>query len=507
MRSKKALINIISSIILQIVTIVSAFIIPKLIITTYGSNINGLVTSITQFLNFIILLEAGFGPVIKSILFKPIADKDKPTIEKILKSSEKIFKTIALIFIVYIILLCIVLPGVYEKEFDSLYTISLIVIISMSTFSEYFFGMTYGLYLQAEQKSYVVFIIKICSCIINTIVVFILIKCGANIQTVKLATALIYVIRPVLQNVYVKKKYRINLKNVDGNYEIKQKWDGLAQHVAYIVHSNTDVAILTLFGGLTEISVYSVYSMIINKLTNIVRSFVGGIDAAFGDMIAKNESEKLNKSFNVYEVLYFTLATIVFASTIFLIIPFIEVYTKGINDANYIKPVFAYLIVIAEFIFVIRLPYDDLIRVAGHFKETRIGALVETISNIVISFILVHRFGIIGLAIGTLVAMSLRTTEYMCYASKKILQRSIWKTFKSIILIILEIVIIFIIMNLIPEIDVYSYGTWILKGIRVFGVCSVVVIVINWVAFWNILRKHLEVKRSCFKKIFTKKGE
>ena len=119
MRSKKALINIISSIILQIVTIVSAFIIPKLIITTYGSNINGLVTSITQFLNFIILLEAGFGPVIKSILFKPIADKDKPTIEKILKSSEKIFKTIALIFIVYIILLCIVLPGVYEKEFDN----------------------------------------------------------------------------------------------------------------------------------------------------------------------------------------------------------------------------------------------------------------------------------------------------------------------------------------------------------------------------------------------------
>ena len=69
MRSKKALINIISSIILQIVTIISGFIIPKLIISTYGSNINGLLTSITQFLSFIIMLEAGFGPVIKSILF------------------------------------------------------------------------------------------------------------------------------------------------------------------------------------------------------------------------------------------------------------------------------------------------------------------------------------------------------------------------------------------------------------------------------------------------------
>lgn len=152
MRSKKALINIISSIILQIVIIVSGFIIPKLIITVYGSNINGLITSITQFLSFIVLLEAGFGPVIKSILFKPIADKDKSTIEKILKSSEKIFRIIALIFIAYIILLCIILPRVFEKDFDSLLTISLIVIISISTFSEYFFGMTYSLYLQAEQN-------------------------------------------------------------------------------------------------------------------------------------------------------------------------------------------------------------------------------------------------------------------------------------------------------------------------------------------------------------------
>lgn len=479
MRSKKALINIISSIILQIVTIVSAFIIPKLIITTYGSNINGLVTSITQFLNFIILLEAGFGPVIKSILFKPIADKDKSTIEKILKSSEKIFKTIAIIFIVYIILLCIALTGVYEKEFDRMLTISLIIIISISTFSEYFFGMTYGLYLQAEQKSYIVFIIKIFSFIINTIVVFILIKCGANIQTVKLATALIYVIRPVLQNIYVKKKYKINLKKVDSDYKIPQKWDGLAQHIAYIVHSNTDVAILTAFGNLAEISVYSVYSMIATKLSRVVQSFSGGIDALFGDMIAKNEKENLNKSFNIYEGLYFTLITIVYACTLLLIVPFMEIYTKGINDANYIRPVFACFIIIAEFIVIIRQPYDDLVKVAGCFKETRIGAWVEAVSNIVISIILVHKLGIIGLAIGTMVAMFIRTIEIMCYASKHILQRSVWQVFKNVIVIAFEIVVISIIMNFIPEFEVYSYGTWVLKGVCVFGVSSAVVLSVN----------------------------
>ena len=123
MRSKKAIINIISSLILQLVTVVCGFIIPRLIIKNFGSSVNGLVTSITQFLGYIILLESGFGPVVKSILYKPIANKNKEEIEKILKSSEKFFKTIAYIFILYIVILCWVLPMIVFEEFNMIYNI------------------------------------------------------------------------------------------------------------------------------------------------------------------------------------------------------------------------------------------------------------------------------------------------------------------------------------------------------------------------------------------------
>ena len=68
MRSKKAIINIISSLVLQLVTVICGFIVPRLFIKSFGSNVNGLVTSITQFLAYITLLESGFGPVFKSIL-------------------------------------------------------------------------------------------------------------------------------------------------------------------------------------------------------------------------------------------------------------------------------------------------------------------------------------------------------------------------------------------------------------------------------------------------------
>lgn len=488
MRSKKALINVISSIILQMLSIVSGLIIPRLIIETYGSGINGLVTSITRFLGFITLLEAGFGPVIKASLYKSIATKDVNTIAKILKSSEKIFRVISYLFITYIFVLCVSLPFVVNCDFSGWFTVSLIVIISISIFTEYYFGMTYKLFLQAEQRAYVIYIIQICTLMLNTFIVVILIKSGTSIQVVKLVGSLIFVVRPILQNLYFKKKYDINLKEVDGNFKIKQKWDALAQHIAYVIHSNADIAILTIYGNLAEVSVYSVYSMIIESVKNIVKSSVRGIEAAFGDMIAKGEKENLNRSFKIYEGFYFTVVTIVFTATLFLIIPFVSIYTKGIKDANYIRPTFAILMVIAELFNLIRQPYNDLVKVSGHFKETQIGAWFEAISNIVISFVSVWKFGIVGVAIGTIFAMFVRTIEFVCYTSKHILERSLWYSFKRLGAIVIEVIIVFLIISSIPRPEIYSYVIWIKDGIIITGISTIVVCIINCFVYRESLK-------------------
>ena len=483
MRSKKAIINIISSLALQFVTVICGFIVPRLIIQSFGSSVNGLVTSITQFLAYITLLESGFGPVVKSILYKPIANKDKTKIEEILKASEKFFRTLSYIFIVYIVVLCALLPFILSKEFNALYTLSLVLIISISTFAEYYFGMTYRLFLQAEQKTYITSIIQISTLIINTIMVVLLIHLNANIQIVKLVSATIFIFRPILQNIYVKKKYNIDLKNTNTDYKIKQKWDGLAQHIAAVVHGNTDVVILTLFSNTAEVSVYSVYLLVVQGIKSVIQALTGGIEASFGDMIAKGEKENLNRSFKIYEGFYFTLSTIICTATLFLILPFVSVYTKGITDADYIRPVFSYLIVIAEFLWVIRLPYSSITLAAGHFKETRKGAWVEAISNIGISIILVWKFGIIGVAIGTLVAMFIRTIEFMYHTSKYILDRSVWYTFKRLIVITVEVLIIAVIVWLIPNVEVTNYLTWVLQAIIVAVISSIVVVTINCVIY------------------------
>ena len=489
MRSKKVLYNITSNIILQILIVINGFIVPKIIISYFGSNINGLVTSITQFLAYITLLESGFGPVVKSVLYKPLANKDNESILKILKASERFFKRIALVFLLYIVILCIIYPIIVNNNFDNVYTISLIVIIGLSTFAEYFFGMTYQLFLQANQKNYITNVIQIVSYSLSIIAIILLTRIGIGIHGIKLASGLLFMMRPLFLNIYVKKKYNINFKNTDETYNIKQKWDGLAQHIAYVIHTNTDVTILTIFTNFLEVSVYSIYALVVKGLTAIIKAFTSGIDATFGDMIAKKEKENLKVKFSIYELFFNSLNTIIFSSAIVLIVPFVAIYTKGVTDVNYIRWTFGIMLVISEYIWGIRQPYNLLIQAAGHYKETRKGAWIECISNIIISILLVKKYGIIGVAIGTIVAMSIRTIEFLIHASKHILQRSIMESIKKLLIMIIETILIVMTSKFFINFDGLSVRSWIFNAMFVSIIAFAFTAIINCMVFKSDFRE------------------
>lgn len=500
MRSKNVFYNIISNIFLQIIIIFYGFIIPKIIISNFGSSVNGLVSSITQFLAYITLLESGFGPVVKSALYKPISKKDNELIANILKSSERFFRKIALIFVLYILVLCIIFPFLVHSDFGFLYTTSLILIISVSTFFEYFFGITYCLFLQAEQKNYIVSIVQIFTYILSIFVIVVLTKFNLSIHFIKLFSGLIFAIRPLIFNYIVKNKFNIKFDKVNNSFSLKQKWDGLAQHIAYVIHSNTDVTVLTFFVSLKEVSVYSVYYLVIKGLQSLVLSFLNGIDSSFGDMIAKNERENLNNKFSIYESIYYTIITVIFSCSILLITPFIKVYTSGVSDVNYIRWMFGYLLVISQFIWAIRQPYNELIKAAGHFKETRIGAWVEAIVNIVLSVVLVWKFGIIGVTIGTIVAMTIRTIEFMYHTNKKILDRNLVISFKKLLVIIIETISIFSLCKFLPYLNNTSYVNWGINAIMTFFVSFIIVGIINYLLY----KKELNVLFHILKKSVRK---
>ena len=503
MRSKKALYNIMSNLVLQGVIILYGFVVPKIIIEFFGSDINGLISSVTQFLAYITLLESGFGPVVKATLYKPIAKKDMNTIASILKTSEKFFRRIALIFVLYIIILCFIFPLIAKADFDAIFTVSLVIIIGISTFAEYYFGMTYRIFLQAKQKTYIISIIQTITYVLSTIVVAIMAFSGCSVLMIKLISGLIFIARPLMQNVYVKKKYKINLLTASDNYPIRQKWDGLAQHIAAVIHNNTDVTVLTFFTNLAEVSVYSVYYLVVSSVKRVVQSLVIGVDASFGDMIAKKEEENLRMKFSSYELIFLILISIVFSCVFLLITPFVQLYTKGVTDADYIRPLFGYLIVASEFLWAMRAPYSSLTLAAGHFKQTRKGAWIEAAVNIVLSVLLVFNYGLIGVAIGTIVAMLIRTVEFVYHANKYILKRSVWASVGKIMVATITSLATIIIIHFMHLAVPSEYMTWIINALIVLFISSIVAFVLFLVCYKKELirilkriKKMLSIKRK-----------
>ena len=482
-RKKRLALNSASSLLYQVTTLVCGFIVPRLILSHFGSEVNGLVNSITQFLAVIAFLELGVGAVVQSSLYKPLADKDDIRTSKIIASANKFFRKLAVILLVYVVILIGIYPFVIEADFDFVYTATLIAAMSISSFAQYYFGVIDRLLLTADQRGYIQYNSQTATLILNTIACAVLINLGAGIQIVKLTTSLIYLARPIALRLYVNKRYVINRKITYTEEPIKQKWNGVAQHVAAVVLDQTDTIVLTLFSTLSNVSIYGVYFLVVNGVKNLFISLTSGVQALLGELWAKQEIEELKKTFLWAEWAIHTGVVFVFGCTASLIISFVRVYTNGINDANYIVPVFALLITLANGMHCLRLPYNIMILAGGHYKETQSNYIIAALLNIIISILTVRIWGLIGVAIGTLVAMIYQTVWMAWYDSNHFLNISLRVFFKHICIDTIGFVIAFLISRFIPLAGI-SYFHWIVQAIKIAAIWFAVVTVIN-VAFYR----------------------
>lgn len=481
MRKKRLIYNTVSALVNEFIMLICDFILPRQILLAYGSDVNGLITSITQFLGFIALTEMGVGAVVKSALYKPLATNDEVEISRITKSARLFFNKIGRVLLLYIVVLCAIFPLITNSIFGYAYIIPLIIAISISSVSQYYFGIVNQLILAADQRAYVNLLLNSASMIVTTVVSVLLMKYGMGIQLVKLASSVILLVKPIGMAIYVKKHYVID-KKIDLPYEpIKQKWNGIAQHFAAFVLSHTDVIVLTTLSTLKSVSIYNIYYMVVAGIRRLLTTAMTGVDAFFGNMYAKNDPA-LQRHFAMYEWIMHTGVTLLFSVTALLICPFISVYTRGVNDTNYIYPLFGALLVAAYGAYCIRLPYNTMVLAAGHYKETQASAIIEAVLNVVISVILVKWLGLYGVAIGTLVAMLYRSCYLAYYLSKAIMCRPFVKYLRH--LVVDAIVILAVVLStrwLIT--DVTGYLSWILLAIKVFAIAAVEVIIVNWFVY------------------------
>ena len=479
--SRKLSYNTIMGIVNQVVVLACNFILPRQILLSYGSETNGLITSITQFLGFITLMEMGVGAVVQAALYKPLAEHDDAQLSRIIRSARSFFFKIGLVLTGYIVFLCFFYKQISHTEFSNKYIVPLILAISITNLCEYFLAVTNQILLNADQRAYVHLILNSCAVVLKTAVGVALMRSGVSVQTFEFIAALFLAIKPLGMLLYVRKNYQIN-ENIEIEEEpIKQKWNGIAQHIASFILGHTDVLVLTLFSTLSFVSVYNIYYMIVAGVRQFINVAMTGVMALFGNLYAQR-SEKLEAYYGFYEWVMHLGVSAVFTVTALLICPFVSVYTKGVNDINYIYPLFGLLMTSAFGIYCIRLPYNTMVLAAGHFKETQASAIIEAVINIVLSVILVKRYGIYGVAIGTLAAMLYRTIYLAWYLRGAILNRPFIVFVRHIVIDLIVVGFSYAICrNQVHLVD--NYVEWIGMAIRNAIVVFSIAICVNCVLY------------------------
>ena len=239
--------------------------------------------------------------------------------------------------------------------------------------------------------------------------------------------------------------------------------------------------------------------MIVNGVKSVVSSLTNGLISMFGNMLAKGEIDKANSTFSAIESLIHAATVCLFTITGLLIVPFISVYTKGVTDMDYINYPFAILLAAANAAYCLRLPYNIIIMAAGHYKQTQTSAIIEATLNIVISVVLVFSFGLIGVAIGTFVAMAFRSVYFAWYLSKNILNRKIGIFIKHCMIDLLCVGIAVIATVFIDK-SVTNYFEWFIKALLCGSICLGVNVIINVIFYRRELIDTISILKTRRKK-------
>jgi len=470
MKFKNSLYNVIFGLSSQIITMCLALIVPRLMILSYGSEINGLFVTVSQLYTYLSLLSAGIGTAAIQVLYRPIISSDYHEISEILSETRSYYRRISKYYLTCVLVLASVLPIVLKTEISSINIILIILLQGVANLIVFYYASTIKQYFLAVGKRYIITTVALFINILLYTTKIVLVNLQVNIVLLQCSYFSITLIQ-VLIYYYLHKKYFSQI-----NLNVKHQGEKLAQRNFFVVHeissiifNSTDIIVLSIFCGLKIASIYAIFNLIFAQLNGLIASVFNGISFNLGHIYQEGIEKYtlIHDMFNTYyTALFFSMMSVCYL----LIEPFIRLYTLG-ADIDYLQ--FKYLpilFVVIKLLNGLRTVSALLITIAQHAKQTISRTIIESSLNITISIMFVivlekyFELGIYGVLIGTIVALLYRTNDIVFYSNIIILRRKPVKTYLTIITNSL-LFIISIYLKGVLELNIMTYLDFVQYGI------------------------------------------
>ena len=390
MRTKNVIRNTGFSLLLEIIVLAFGFIMPRLIILTYGSSVNGLTSAINQIIGVINLLQAGAIGASIFEMYRPVAENNYKKISIIYLSSKKYFRKLGFVFLGIIIA---VIPLLVWNQSDSgipPWAIGIsVLILGLNGGYNFFFYACFDIIFSAHQRNFQMSLAGIIEKLIYYALLFLVISVKIHFVFMYVAV-LIGGTAKILWLAYsFNKNYKKKLVPIEKGitYKVKNKGHLLTNQISTQVIESSPVLIISGMLGLTYASVYSVYNLIQLTLRTVFATIQYSIAASFGNVTVSENQEKVLSVFSSIHFVFSMLGTFLYTCTAFLFMPFIKLYTSNISDADYIIPKLALLIIIYSITWCLYMPFFMASNAYGLFRQTSVQSVICGAFALLISFI------------------------------------------------------------------------------------------------------------------------
>ena len=477
MNGRRGIYNILVGFVSEAIIIALGIIVPRLFLTSFGSEYNGLLNTVGQAFAYLVLLEAGVGGASIQALYAAISKGDKNDISSIVVATDYYYKKTGIFYAISVVILAICFPLFVESTIPSLTIIGLILLAGVPGVIRYIFQGKYTVLLVAEGKNYIVSTFNTLTHVVVVISKIVLLLAGCSIIAFQVYTMLFSLLSVLLIYIYMKKNYKWIDYSAKPNFQaMEQKNAVLVGQISDLAFRNSSTLILAFFCDLKVASVYAIFNMLFSMVRTALDTIGKGVAHIMGQTY-NTDKELYLKYHDTYETYRMSLIFCLYAVALIFIIPFMRLYTEGVTDINYLDYNVAVLFVVTSLLSAARACESDLINYAQHFRKTQWRCVTEAVINIIAAMILTPIWGIYGVMIATIIALVYRANDMIIYANQVILNRSPWITYKRWLVNTAVFLLVLMVANHLPW-DLSSY-TSIIGYAFVCTLCSLIV-------FWGI---------------------
>lgn len=402
-KETKRKIGILCSLLMYFIYVVLLMARTKVLINTYGSEVNAVFQVSNQIFAYLILFESGMSAAYQFKLYEPVSEKDVKRISSLFIGLKRSMKRITFKMVVVLFIVSMIYPLFMDRiRISAAKTGLMLFLLGMRFVIPYFISLTAKTLLSVYDYKYIIDNIDSVGYIVVTVV---------EILTASWLCCSVYIVLLVgcIGNIIIGIIYTYLVKTLCGVLEEEtvvpdfepegMTKDILVHQIAGLFNSNIDTIILSISNIMLVTPYHAYYStmnyfpQVVNKISENYRTQIG--------MKVKNHDYDLYNFFQIKMAFHMVAAITAVSIFILNINSFICLWI----GKEYILSNFCILLLALYLVHRMTINNIYLIRDgAGLYKESKWFSLAEGVVNLVLSIILVRCWGIDGILFATVFA-------------------------------------------------------------------------------------------------------